>query len=163
MTFDTRKIIYSTIVLPHFEYCSTIYFNCNKKQIATLQKIQNRAMRIILNCEFRTHTESMLEALHLLSVSQMIKFNSIFFVFKMKNKDTPPYLYRKIEYNYNTHNRETRNKNEIRLPNLRSEFARKSIFYNGLKLYNDLPSALKNETNINSFKRLLIQYIMNEM
>lgn len=75
MTFDTRKIIYSTIVLPHFEYYSTIYFNCNKKQIATLQKIQNRAMRIILKCNLETPRDFMLNALKWMSISQRIKYN----------------------------------------------------------------------------------------
>lgn len=73
MTFDTRKIIYNTIVLPQFEYCSTIYFSCNKNQIASMQKMQNRGMRIILKCNSETPREFMLNALGWMSISQRIK------------------------------------------------------------------------------------------
>lgn len=49
-----RIKIYKTIVAPHFEYCASILFLCNKQATQKLQKIQNRAMRVILRCNRRT-------------------------------------------------------------------------------------------------------------
>lgn len=76
LPFETKKIVFNTIILSHFQYCSTIYFKCTKEQIGRLRKIQNRGMRIILNCEYLTPREYMLKTLNWLSISQLIKFNT---------------------------------------------------------------------------------------
>lgn len=59
MTYDTKKIIYNTIVKPQFEYCSTIYFICTRKQVSQMQKIQNKALRLILKCDYQIHRENL--------------------------------------------------------------------------------------------------------
>lgn len=41
--------IYNSIVLPHFEYCNTIMLNYSENKLNCLQKLQNRAMRVILS------------------------------------------------------------------------------------------------------------------
>lgn len=74
LTFPTKKFMFYSIVLPNFQYYSTLYFICKKEDIMRMQKIQNRAMRIILNCEYRTHIEWMLQTPNWLSINQMIKF-----------------------------------------------------------------------------------------
>ena len=44
---DTPKTIYSAFVLPHFDYCSLVWNNCSKTLQNKLQKLQNKAARII--------------------------------------------------------------------------------------------------------------------
>lgn len=73
LTFDTKKIIFNAIILPSFQYCSTIYLTSTKEEIRQMQVIQNRAMRLILNCDYMTSTKFMLEAMNWLSISQMIR------------------------------------------------------------------------------------------
>lgn len=80
LRFDTKKVIFNSIVLPSFQYCSTIYLGNNKGEIEQMRIIQNRAMRMILNCEFLTPIDFMLEALNWLSISQMIKFNVLIYI-----------------------------------------------------------------------------------
>ncbi|RWS09986.1 RNA-directed DNA polymerase from mobile element jockey-like protein, partial [Dinothrombium tinctorium] len=46
----TKLLIYNTIILPHFDYCSSITWHQNKCDIQQLQIYQNKAMRCILNC-----------------------------------------------------------------------------------------------------------------
>lgn len=92
LTFDTKKVIFNSIVMPAFQYCSTIYLASNKEEIAQMQIIQNRAMRLILNVEFLTPIDFMLRALNWLSISQMIKFNVLIYIHKMLNGLLPKYL-----------------------------------------------------------------------
>lgn len=159
ITFDLRKVVYNSIILPHFDYCSTLYLNCTREQIEAMQKLQNRAMRYILKCDYRTPSEFMLKTLNWMSVSQRINYNVIIFVFKMIKKLVPEYLYKKITYANEIHERNTRNRHEIRLPDIRTESARKCIFYNGIKLYNDIPNEVKNATSLNIFKKRLAMHI----
>src|SRR3978361_249622 len=108
LTFHTKKIIHNSIILPNFQYCSTIYIACNKEDIEKMQKIQNRAMRLILNCDYYTHTEHMLKMLNWLSISQMIKFNVLIYIYKMIHGLLPNYLCDKLIYTRDVHNRNTR-------------------------------------------------------
>ena len=52
------------------------------------------------------------------------------------------------------HHKETRGNNKnLLLPKVRTEAARKSFLFQGSKLYNKLPDALKQEQSIMNFKR----------
>lgn len=44
---NTLKTIYSAFVLPHFDYCALVWDNCSKTLQNKLQKLQNKAGRII--------------------------------------------------------------------------------------------------------------------
>ena len=45
--FETLLCIYNALVKPHFDYCSVVWGNCNKSLSIILQKLQNRAARIL--------------------------------------------------------------------------------------------------------------------
>lgn len=159
LTYDTRKTIYHSIIAPNFEYCSTIYNACTKEQISHIQLIQNRAMRTILKCDYLTSREFMLRALNWLSIDQKIKLNTLITIFKIKNGLLPIYLSENINYNRTEHGMNTRNRNDFKLPRISSERAKKNIYYNGLKLFNELPNEIKNEVNIVRFKENCFTYI----
>lgn len=152
LTFESKKTIYNTIVAPNFEFCSTLYINGTKEQINILQMIQNRAMRVILKCDYRTPRKFMLNALDWLSIEQKIMLNVIVMVFKMKNKNVPKYLYEQISYVGENQERMLRNRNNFKLPNAKTENTRNSIFYLGLKLYNELPDKIKKIESLPLFK-----------
>lgn len=56
-----------TIIAPYFEYYSTVMFNLSNENMQ-VQKVQNRAMRAILNVNIRTPVRLMLDALGFMSV-----------------------------------------------------------------------------------------------
>lgn len=153
LTFHTKKIVYNAIVTPHLNYCSTILISCNNEQIDSLQKLQNRAMRIILNCDYLTPIDFMLKELNWLSIKQKILYNVILMVFKMKNNLLPTYLSNKLIYANEIHNRNTRNSGELRLPNYKKEATRKNLFFKGIQLYKQINKDMKEEKNVNIFKR----------
>lgn len=159
LTFDTRKIIYYSIIAPNFEYCSTLYMACSNAQLNEIQKLQNRAMRIILNCEYGTPRVFMLNALDWLSISQKIKLNTLIMIYKMKNAMLPDYLSEKIKYNSDTHSINTRYRNNFRLPRVNSEMAKRSIYYEGLKMYNELPNYIKESVTLAQFKKNCAKYV----
>lgn len=84
-----RKVVHNSIILPQYDYCSTVYLNCTQEQIETIQKQQNRAMRFILKCEYRTPSVFMLRELNWMSVAQRINYNIILLVYKMMNNLVP--------------------------------------------------------------------------
>ena len=61
--------MFNTMVLPHLDYCCTIWRTASDTNIGKLQKIQNRGMRIIWQCHPRTHIADMLLNLKWLSIN----------------------------------------------------------------------------------------------
>ena len=55
---DTLKTIYSAFVLPHFDYCALVWDNCSKTLQNKLQKLQNKAGRIITGDCYETPSDA---------------------------------------------------------------------------------------------------------
>lgn len=162
LTFDTKKIIFNTVIQPNFDYCSTLYLNTTNEQIVNMQKIQNRGMRIILKCDFLTPKKFMLDALGWLSIAQRIRYNALVMVFKIKNGLVPQYLNDDVTFINEAHSVNLRNVNDFRLPKYKMNITTKSIFYEGIKLYNGLPNEIKCITSLNTFKKYCKNYVKNE-
>ena len=50
----TLENLYTGIVEPHFRYCCSVWGCCGSREINQLQKLQNRAARIVTNSSFDT-------------------------------------------------------------------------------------------------------------
>lgn len=108
--------VYRTIVEPHFVYCASIIFLCTMTDFNNLQKLQNRAMRFILRRPRDERTKDMLDELNWLSVYQSSLYYTLILIFKMKRGLLPPYLSENLRLVSEVHDRNTRNRNDFRLP-----------------------------------------------
>ena len=151
--------IYNVIIKPHFEYCATILFLGSNVMLTRLQKLQNRGMRIILKCNILTHIRDMLDALRWLSVNQRVKLNVLVFIFRIKNNMLPRYLSSQIQYVAEVQPYYLRNNQNFRIPFRNTNYAQNTLMHKGLKLFNDLPTTIKNTVNLKEFKRNVTFYI----
>lgn len=159
LTPEHRITIYKSIIAPHFEYCSSILSTSNVGEFSRLQKLQNRAMRIVLRCKKRTHVQDMMDALQWLSVKQRIMYRMLVVVFKIKNDLMPKYLSEKIAYVGDNHQYPLRNASDFRLVKTKLENNRKSLVYKCFEEFNKMPKTIKEEININNFKRKVTEYV----
>ena len=60
---DTLKILYNTLFLPYFDYCCLVCNNCSITLKTSLQKLQNRAARIITGDTYDIRSKQILEKL----------------------------------------------------------------------------------------------------
>lgn len=156
---EERICIYKTIVAPHFEYCATINFLCNESQMNRMQKIQNRAMRSIMNVNIYTNVKLMLETLRWLSIRQRITYLTLKMIHKINMGMAPEYLTKMIKQRGDTHNYRLRNNRNIELPNFLKNNTQNSLAYRGFKLYNELPIEIRNENKIEIFSKKAIKWI----
>lgn len=161
LSIQSKITVYSTTISPHIDYCSTLLYLINKEDIKRIQKIQSRAMRVILNAKRDEKIEKMLSKLNWLSVNQKIVLNCLVFIHKIQHGLLPTYLNNQIVYNRDVTPYNTRTKNNFRLPQCKKAQTQNSIYYKGLKQYNELPSILKEEKDLSSFKDRLLQHILN--
>ena len=146
--------ISNTLLLPYFDYCAIVWGTTTATNINRLQRLQNRAMRIILQCHPRTHVSDMLKELKWLSVKQRIMLLQCTWMWKAMNGLVPENLASEF---CKTHNRKTRsstnNKLQVEICNHRS------FRYAGTRAWNSIPLSIKNCSSIATFKNQLSHYI----
>ena len=57
---NTLKMIYNALILPHFDYCSLVWSNCSETLKLNLQKLQNRAARVITGDNYDVRSKQIL-------------------------------------------------------------------------------------------------------
>lgn len=158
-----KLTVYKTIIAPHFYFCSTLLFLMNNSDIETLQKKQNRALRIILGCNRYTKRVDMLNCTNLLSVRQTITYNTMTFIYKMVNYLLPDHLLSNCTFVKDMHEHNTRSRNNFYLNRVGTNYGQNSLFYKGLKEYNELPDHVKACDSLVSFKSSCISHIKNSI
>ena len=116
----------------------------NTSQLERMQKLQNKAMRIILKCDRYTHINTMLNNLKWMTVKQRLEFKTLKFIRKIKQEDSPEYLCEQIKYVGESQPYSLRNADDFRIQRVTSTLMQKTLFYKGLQLFNSLPNNMKN-------------------
>lgn len=159
LSIGSRITVYNTIIQPHFNYCASLLFLLDNNSMSSLQKLQNRGMRIILTCNRYTPIKSMLSCLEWIPVASKIEFLTMIFIYKIANNLMPDYLNAYITYNRDIHNYPTRSRDNFYILRTNYKRAMNSLFYKGLNKYNMLPANIKEATSLAVFKRELYKYL----
>ena len=103
LSMYSRVTVYKTIIAPHFEHCPTIMLYLNETEKSNLQKLQNRAMRIILRVNHYARISDMLDCLQVMSINQRMIYHNLLFIFKMVHKLLPKYMCDEIVFMRDIH------------------------------------------------------------
>ena len=86
------KMLYLGLVEPHFRYCCSVWGSCGVTTEKTLEKLQNRVIRMITNNAYDVSVGPLLKQLKLPSISDMITQESTSMVYRAFNAEAPLYL-----------------------------------------------------------------------
>lgn len=160
LNLETRISLYNSIILPHFNYCSSVIYtssvNCHRLQI-----LQNKAMRFILGVNRYTSINSMLEVLGWFNVQTNLFIKTMIFIYKLLNNMIPGYLSSRVVRVNTIHTYNTRNCNNYYVNYTTCTLTKNSLFYKGIIKYNSLPNDLKVINNVRAFKQELIKFVKN--
>ena len=151
--FDTRVNMYNAMVMPYFNYCGAVWGNINKGLADKLQKLQNRAVRILTfsNCDVRSSVlldELGWERLEYVRLKQLAVT-----MYKIHINLSPSYLRRIFTKTSNVHSHNLRNSElNYYVPRPRTESAKGSLHYRGSVLWNKIPSEIRKLPSLNVFK-----------
>jgi hypothetical protein len=148
---DTAIHIYQSLILPHFDYCSSVWDGLNISLSDKLQKLQNRAARVITKSNYDIRSSNILADLNWDKLVDRRKRQKLLLMFKIINKQAPQYLIDLFENRQPSY--ALRNiQNKLALPKPRTEYLKRSFMYHGAKLWNDLPEELRALETLGSFK-----------
>ena len=142
LDLHSRKLFFNSYILPHLDYCCTVWGNCSNELLSDIIKFQKRAARIILDKSFDTHSSELFKELNWMSFDQRIIYKKSILMYKSINEPSfPIYMKNKIQKANHRHNLNLRSvQNDILIiPKPKIEFFRKSLTYSGPRIWNDIP------------------------
>jgi hypothetical protein len=90
---DMLQIMYNALVMPHFNYCSTVWQNNNQTHfIDKLYKLQKRAARITTNLDYTVRSSDTFQKLSRKPLGLILKKRDLFMTFKAINCMLPEYI-----------------------------------------------------------------------
>ena len=145
--------MYDALVAPYFDYCSEVWGCMGKGLCVILQRLQNRAGRIITFSDYNTRSADILQDLRWDTLEQRRSKQLAISVFKSLNNLYPESLKNMFKPTSGVHSYNVPGaSNNIFVPRPRTEAAKRAFSYRGAVIWNGLENVLKNEINLNSFK-----------
>ena len=141
---DVLNKMYRGIVEPHLSYCSSVWGCCSNSKINVLQKIQNRAARIVTNSPYDASAAPLIQNLGWPTINNLIRKETATLTYKSLNSLAPVYM-RKLFTKYSDDRERSLRSTEtdLRLPLLKTVNGQKAFSYRGAKLWNSLEKEAK--------------------
>ena len=148
----TAVQVYTALIQPHFDYCCSVWDELGSTLATKLQKLQNRAARVITRSSYDADAGALLTLLQLDNLSIRRKKIKAQLVFKILKGNAPSYL--KSLFSVRTLDYDVRNnRSKLNIPKPRTNYLKRSICYSGALLWNNLPQEIRNLPNLSQFKR----------
>ena len=153
----TFVTLYNSLVQLYFDYCSPLWDTCGKQLKDKLQKIQNRAGRVITGSSYDITSVDVLDNLKWKNLQARCSLIKATLMYKIFNDQSAPHLrasFTKLNdtnINYNLRNLET----DLALAKLKTNFLKRSFKHSqhsGAMLWNNLSYQAKTAQSLSEFK-----------
>ena len=155
LNLSTCKLYINAYILPHLDYCCTIWGNCNNYLLDKPIKFQKRAARLILDKDIDTPSAEVFQQLGWMKFDEPVTYRKAVLMYKSLHNLAPTYLSNKFTYTSSTHQVNLRSLTDSTLyvpkPNL--EIYRKTLAYSGPKICNTLPESVQSAPSLGAFKQ----------
>ena len=134
-----------------------VWGNCGKTLRDKLQRLQNRAARVLTNSNYDGDASILLNDFGWQNLQTQRQIQKAVMVYKSLNCLAPDYMSSKFILRNDLFNscnlRDSENKLAVPLP--RTNYYRKSFCYSGAVLWNNLPTDVRQAKSLTSFRKLL--------
>jgi hypothetical protein len=157
---DSCHHIVRALVTSRLDYGNSLLVGITKTHLTQLQRIQNKAARLICGAKRREHITPYLTRLHWLTVDQRINFKLLVFMYQCVNTTAPKYLSDEIvlcskekthQHALRSHADHTR----LHIPKTSRSHGDKCFSVAGPRTWNTLPIAIREAPSLKVFKKLL--------
>ena len=161
--FDVKTLenVINALVFSKLFYCSTVWSGTSKKNVKKLQRVQNFAARLVTKARKYDHITPLLYQLKWLPVKSMLLYKVGVLAFKCVKGLVPSHLTACFNKISTMHDKDTRNKDLINIPYCKSASGQRTFLYRGIRLWNSLPTELRELNEIGRFKRKLKEFLIN--
>ena len=155
---ETLRTMYTGIVEPYFRYCCSVWGCCGVTEINQLQKLQNRAARIVTGSSFDAPVMPLIKKLGWKTIDELIAMESNIMVFKSLHELAPQYMCNLFTKTSQLTSMNLRNTaTDLRLPKKNSKNGQKCFSFRGARSWNGLTAECKQASTLYSFKQCLVK------
>ncbi len=156
MGFDAKKILIQSFVCSNFNYCPLVWHFSSTKSVEKIEKIQERALRLLFNDSTSSY-DNLLSKAGKCSMRISRLRTLCIEIYKTVSKLNPPFIQNIFKLKETT--RSARNPKELihHRPN-QVTFGSKSLLSLGPQSWNALPKEIKLAENVQTFKKLIKQW-----
>lgn len=148
--------IYNAHILSHLLYMNPIWNGASQLKIKELETLQNKAVKAMFYKPKLHPTNTLYTGTNIIPLHALNKIQITLLIFKIKNNYIKHNF--QINYRHNIHEHETRQNNNIALPNVKTRIGLNTILYRGCQLFNNLPQNTQDTTSIGKFKHYIKQF-----
>ena len=128
-----------------------------------LQKLQNRAARIVTNSCYDASSLPLIRRLGRLTIKEMIEFETATTVYKSLHGLAPEYMQLMFTKLSENNSRSLRNTDtDLKIPRFATSYGQRSFSYRGVTVWNKLSTEIKNAPSLATFKNLLKHSLKNQ-
>ena len=154
---DALRTIYFSLIYPHLQYGIIFWGSVCQSEFLKIFRAQKKCIRILAKSGHYDHSEPLFKSLNVLKVNDIRYLEMAKFVFIDKTgKNCFDFQTREAIHSYST-----RNNTDLILPQPRTNILRNSIFYEGLRFFNDLPTDMKSAHDVFKFKNSLKFHLLS--
>ena len=152
---SSLRSLYFCIVEPHFRYCCSVWGCSGSNTLFEMQKLQNRAARILTNSAFDASSSPLMKKLGWMKIADLISFESNQLVLMSLNN--PQCICNLFQRNSDCSSRDLRNTaTDLWLPMYTCSNGQKSFSYRGTTFWNNLAIYVKQAPSLSVFKKKLL-------
>ena len=154
ITQETAVTVYNSLIQPWFDYCDVVWDKLPATSADRLQKLQNRAARVITKQGYEIRSKDIRRSLNWDDLAQRRYKHKATMMFKVLNDGSPSCLkdlFTPKSLKYSLRQRE----NQLFLVKPRTEYLKRAFVYDGAKLWNKLPRAMRLQSKLSTFKQEL--------
>ena len=153
--------IYKQNVLPLLDYGCVIWGECSKENAQCLERLQNRAMRIVLHADRKTCTQKMRTKPFLLSLYSRCLFIKLQYVYKIINNiNCPKQLTGYLVKRSQRHCRSLRHPTLLDLPLVKTKCGQTSFKFSAASTWNKLAREMRELRSLAQFKARTFTYLL---
>ena len=160
LPLQPKIIIYNSLILSYLNFGILSWgYKCER-----IIKLQKKSVRILSCSKYNAHTEPLFKQLKLLKIQDILKLQELKTYYKFKHSNLPNYQQNMpFHNNVETHNYNTRQRNDIHNPLAKHEYAKRCLRFNLPHIVNSTPAIILDKVNTHSlsgFSWYIKQYMI---
>ena len=160
LDYDTCHSVVRALVLSRLDYCNSLLTGLKQHDLNRLQKLQNKAARLIHLKPKYSHVTPLLMDLHWLPVNQRIVFRTALNMYKTVSNIFPSYISDILDLS-KPKREGLRSQSNLVVPRTSKKAGDRAFSIAGPQSWNSLPITIRNASSVEQFKRLLKTHLYN--
>ena len=158
---DTCHNVVRALVLSRLDYGGCLLGGISKQDLGRLQRLQNKCARLICQKPKWSFATPLLNELHWLPVSKRIQYRILVQTYKSLLTTLPQYISSLFQQQRTSYSLRSTSAPSYVIPKSRKQAGFKSFQSLAPRLWNKLPTSLRNITSLDLFKKHLKTYLYN--